>query len=137
MKHIVLPCCWCCYHLATWSSHILLRRSQFSHWFVKSTARWRACRIEIIQTGHTSMSWQSPCRSTLTFTTIYCSVSNCSIVYSVVLDSSTSIVVISYWWCWGKGQLISECPFVSFNFPQNQKNFSTNFCPRISKVVKS
>ena len=108
-----LPCCWCCYHLATWSSHILLRRSQFSHWFVKSTARWRACRIEIIQTGHTSMSWQSPCRSTLTLTTIYCSVSNCSIVYSVVLDSSTCIVVISYWWCWGKGQLISECPFVS------------------------
>ena len=132
-----LPCCWCCYHLATWSSHILLRRSQFSHWFVKSTARWRACRIEIIQTGHTSMSWQSPCRSTLTLTTIYCSVSNCSIVYSVVLDSSTCIVVISYWWCWGKGQLISECPFVSFNFPQNQKKISTNFCPRISKVVKS
>ena len=97
-----LPCCWCCYHLATWSSHILLRRSQFSHWFVKSTARWRSCRIEIIQTGHTPMSWQSPCRSTLTFTTIYCSVSNCSIANSVVLDSSTSIIVISYWWCWGR-----------------------------------
>ena len=110
-----LPCSWCCYHLATWSSHILLRRSQFSHWFVKSTARWRACRIEIIQTGHTPMSWQSPCRSTLTFTTIYCSVSNCSIVNSVVLNSSISIIVINCRGRWGRsGSAGGSCNWRNF-----------------------
>ena len=36
-----------------------------------------------------------------------------------------------------KGQLISECLLVVFNFPKNQLKNLMNFYPRIKKVIKS